>query len=69
MLRPSNELAENSGATCWPRTIARPQREHTIGDKPIGTSGCLRRAPLRLGLFGVGSAIVVPQLIYMKKRT
>jgi hypothetical protein len=36
-------LAENSGATCCPRTIGPAQREHTIGGKLLGGFVCLRR--------------------------
>jgi hypothetical protein len=49
-------LAENSGATCCPRTIGPAQREHTIGGKLLGGFVCLRRTPWA-EVFGVGSDI------------
>ena len=33
-------LAENSGATCWPRTMGPAQREHTIGGNPALVREC-----------------------------
>jgi hypothetical protein len=51
-------LAENSGATCWPRTMSPAQREHTIGGNLLGGFVCLRRTPRRAELFGVGSDMV-----------
>src|SRR5437870_6382320 len=48
--------------TCWPRTIGPLQREHTIGGKPLGASGCLRRAPVRAGFFGVGCDIAIASI-------
>ena len=45
MLRPSTSLAENSGATCWPRTMGPSQREHTSGGILLGGFVCLRRTP------------------------
>jgi hypothetical protein len=40
-------LAENSGATCWPRTMGPAQREHTIGGKLLGGFVCLCAATIR----------------------
>jgi hypothetical protein len=58
MLRPSNQLGRDSGATCWPRTIGPAQREHTIGGNLLGGFVCLRRTSRRAELFGVGSDMV-----------
>src|SRR5688500_13443915 len=54
-------LAENSGATCWPRTIGPAQRGHTIGGKLLGGFVCLRRTPWAK-FFGVGSDIWRPSI-------
>src|SRR5882672_1689712 len=51
-------FAENSGATCWPRTMGPAHREHTIGGTLPGGFVWLRRTPRRAALFGVGSDMV-----------
>jgi hypothetical protein len=51
-------FAENSGATCWPRTMGPAQREHAIGGKMLGGFVWLRRTPRRAALFGVVSDMV-----------
>src|SRR4029079_5801695 len=55
-------FAENSGPTCWPRTINPAQRGHTIGGNRLVAFVCSRRVPRRSAFFGDGSDMAVASI-------